>query len=78
MLNSSEKNLSAVGPTIEEIKGMLRSFQQVKVSWVSRSANSAADRLAKVGMGDELCKVWFSVPPECILAIVSDEIPSYV
>lgn len=77
MINHPDRNLSAVGPLVEEIKTMLQSFEQVRVTWVKRSANAAADRLAKMGMGDELCKVWLAVPPDCILDIVSDEISVY-
>lgn len=40
--------------------------------------NGAADKLAKFGLSEDLCKVWFSVPPDCILEFVSDGIPSYV
>jgi ribonuclease HI len=76
MINASGKNLSASGPCIEEIKEMLKSFQDVKVTWVRRSANSAADKLAKFGLSEELCKVWFSFPPDSILEIIADDIPS--
>ena len=75
MLNNHEKNLSA-GPIVEDVKSRLKGFDEFKVWWVSRSANAAADRLAKVGMGDELTSVWLSSPPDCILRIVSDEIPA--
>lgn len=76
-INSQARDLSALGPCVHEIKDMLHNFLEVRVTWVSRDANSAADKLAKVGLGDDLCKVWFSVPPDCILATISDEIPSY-
>ncbi|KAM3346600.1 hypothetical protein ACQJBY_020900 [Aegilops geniculata] len=77
MLNNQEKNLSAVGPTVEDVKSRLKEFDEFRVSWVSRSVNAAADRLAKVGMGDELNSVWLSSPPDYILHIVSDEIPTF-
>jgi len=59
---------------------MLTQFMQVKqmLTWMKQEANGAADKLAKVGLGDEVCNVWWAVPPECILQIISDEIPSYV
>ena len=41
MLSRVSKNLSATGPWIEEIKEMLRGFDEFKVSWVRRSANVA-------------------------------------
>ena len=76
MLNNREKNLSTAGPIVEDVKTKLKGFEEFKVSWVSRSANSAADKLAKMGMGDELNDVWLSAPPDCILHVISDEIPA--
>lgn len=75
MLQKEEKNLTAAGPRVEEIKSMFQSFDDVKVSWVGRSANSAAHKLARVGVGEELCKVWLIVPPDFVLSVVSDGIP---
>lgn len=77
-INNPAKDLSAKGPCIQEIKEMFQHFREVKVTRVSRDANSAADKLAKISLGDDLCKIWFSVPPECILGIISDGIPSFV
>ena len=55
---------------------MLASFSDFKVSWVRRSANVAAHKLARVGVGDELCKVWLGVPPARVLDVILDEIPN--
>lgn len=74
MLNQAMKNMSVTGPWVEEIKTMLRSFSEFKVSWVRRSANVAAHKLAKVGVGDELCNVWLRAPPDFVLDVISDEI----
>ena len=52
MLCAQEKTLSAVGPLVEEIKERMKMFQEVQVSWVRRSANAAADKLAKVRLSD--------------------------
>lgn len=46
----------------EEIKPMLSSSPRFKVSWVRRSANVVAYKLAKVRIGEELCEVWLGVP----------------
>lgn len=46
----------------------------IMVSSVRRLANGAAHKLVKEGVSHELCKVWFHLPPECILISVSDEI----
>lgn len=57
MINDPNKNHFAVGPWIEEIKELLNVCQGSKVTWVRRTTNDAAHRLAKVGVSDELCKV---------------------
>lgn len=78
MLNDSKRNLSAIGPVIEDVKSLLRKRQEFQVNWVRRAANEAAHILAKKGVSEQLCKVWFQVPPDCILSVVSSEIPNYV
>lgn len=45
-------------PWIGDIKQMLSTRSDFKVSWVSRYANVVVHKLAKVGVGDELCNVW--------------------
>ncbi|KAE8771858.1 ADP-ribosylation factor-like protein 8B-A [Hordeum vulgare] len=76
MLQREGKNLVAVGPRVEEIKAMFHFFDELKVTWVRRSANSVAHKLARVGVAEELCKVWLMVPPDFILDMVSNEIPN--
>ena len=78
MLNHPWKEMSTAGPLIQEIKTMLESFTRFKVTWVRRSANADADRLAKVGVGDELCKVSLRVTPNFVLDVISDDIPSAI
>lgn len=77
MLNGSGKNLSAAGPVVEEIKELLRSREASKVTWVSRTANTAAHRLAREGVCNKSCRVWTSSPPDCILRVISEEIPDF-
>ena len=77
-INKAEQDLSILGPSVEEIKQLLNQFLQVKVTWTKREANGAADKLAKIGLGDEVCNVWWVGPPESIIQVLSDEIPSYV
>lgn len=72
-----ERCLSAVGPWIQEIKSLLNTHLEYRVDWVRRSANVAAHKLAKVGVGDELCKVWLGSPPDFVLPVIADDIPSY-
>ncbi|KAE8800075.1 WD repeat domain phosphoinositide-interacting protein 3 [Hordeum vulgare] len=56
----SSQCLAAWGPWVQEIKTLLASFDDFKVLWVCRSANAAAQKLAKVEVGDGLCKVFES------------------
>ena len=77
MLNDRHKCMAAVGSCIEEIKERLHTRAEYRVTWVRRTANVAAHKLAKVGVGDELCKVWLGSPPDFVLSVISDDIPSY-
>ena len=77
MLVQPEMCLSAVGPWIQEIKALLNSCLDFRVDWVRRSADVAAHKFASVGMGDELCKVWRGSPPDFVLSVIADDIPSY-
>lgn len=76
MLNGKEKNLTAAGQIIEEMKELLWTRQESKVMWVRRTGNKAAHELAREGVCLELSKFWLAEPPDCILQIVSDEIPN--
>lgn len=49
-LKSKERDMSTLGPMIEEVKQMLETRQRWKVTWVRRTANSAAHGLAKEGV----------------------------
>lgn len=75
MLNDQQKNMSAIGPIVEEVKRQLRTREEWKVGWTRRGANGAAHAMAREGIANELCKVWLQVPPECILHVVATEIP---
>lgn len=78
MINDKSKNLSAVGPLVEEVKELLRTRQDYKVGWARRTANEAAHRLAKEGGSIEMIKEWLDMPPDCILQVVAEEIPGFV
>lgn len=51
-INHPDRNLSAVGPWVQDIKTMLNSFDEFKVSWICRSGNMAAHKLARVSVGE--------------------------
>ncbi|KAI5019874.1 hypothetical protein ZWY2020_044762 [Hordeum vulgare] len=75
-INQASNNLSALGHWIPEIKDLLRSRMEAKVSWVRRSGNGDAHELARVGVGDNRSQLWVGSPPDFILSVISDEIPS--
>jgi hypothetical protein len=76
-LQGKERDMLTLGPMIEEVKQMLETRQRWKVAWVRRAANSAVHGLAKEGVLNNLCEVWLHEPPECILHIISAEIPAF-
>ncbi|XP_020148084.3 uncharacterized protein [Aegilops tauschii subsp. strangulata] len=76
MLNNPHKEMSSARPWIQQLKVTLASFSEFRVSWIHRSANVAAHRFARVGIGDELCKVWLGVTLDFVLDVISDEIPN--
>ncbi|XP_073367827.1 uncharacterized protein [Aegilops tauschii subsp. strangulata] len=78
MLNGHERNLSAVGIVVEEIKTMARNLGDFKTIWVRRNANKAAHELARFGLCNAVSVFWDLAPPDCILSIVSDELPDLV
>lgn len=43
-------------PVIQEIKGLMNSFQEVRVQWAPRSANGVTHILAKEGVKINLAK----------------------
>lgn len=66
MLNDQERNLSSAGQVVEEVKAMLKTRREFKLTWVRRSANGAAHLLAKLGVSSRASAAWDSVPPDCI------------
>lgn len=76
-LQSSKRDLSALGPTVEEVKLLLASRESWKVSWVRREANKAAHLVAREAVANQLDFVWRLTPPDFILHVVSDEIPTW-
>ena len=76
-LQCKEKDLSLPGPVIEEVKQMMESRDRWKITWFRRSANNVPHLLARERVANNLCKVWPHEPPDCILQVVSDEIPGW-
>ncbi|KAE8794509.1 hypothetical protein D1007_30819 [Hordeum vulgare] len=65
-LKEQQMNMAVVGPWIQEIKSLLSTFEACRVDWVRRSANGVAHKFARVGVGDEFCKVWAGYPGLCV------------
>lgn len=68
--------MSVIGPIVEYTEKQLLGFDGVKVSWVRRSTNKGPHILAREGASFELDRFWLQEQPDCILHIISDEIPS--
>ncbi|KAM3231327.1 hypothetical protein ACQJBY_061477 [Aegilops geniculata] len=76
MIGEEGRNLSPVGQMIEEVKNMIRTREEFKITWVRRTANGATHILAKLGVTSRTSVFWDLDPPVCILSTVSDEIPT--
>ena len=63
---------------VKEIKGMAKSLGEFKATWVKREANKAAHEIARFGFCNSISVSWEVSPPDCILRIVSDELPGLV
>ena len=78
MLNEQGWNLSSVGIMVEEIKMMATNLGEFKAAWLRREANKAAHEIARFGFCNSVSVSWEMSPPDCILSIVSDELPDLV
>jgi hypothetical protein len=52
---------------VEEVKELLRSFEESLVQAVRRSANGAAHILAKTGCENKINMNWLGVPPAFVV-----------
>jgi ribonuclease HI len=76
-LTSVLKDRSAAGPLVEEMKALLRAFDDHAIRWARRSANGVAHNLAREGCGSETCKTWFSISRDCIVNNLALDIPRF-
>ena len=76
-IKNEEADPSVLGPMIREVKNMLAKRERWKVTWVRRTANGTAHGLAKEGVTNNISKIWVQAPPDCILHIISAEIPAF-
>jgi hypothetical protein len=72
-LGSGVVDRSVHGPLVEDIKVLLRDFDEVKVQYVWRSADGVAHRLAQEGCRNKTCNSWMGVPPDWIVNLLDSE-----
>ena len=56
---------------VEEVKGLLLTIEEHRVSWVRHSTNGVAHLLAKEGCRNELYKTWFHIPSVYIMDVLN-------
>jgi ribonuclease HI len=66
-----EVDRSFYGPLIEEIKELLRAFEEGIVQAIRRTANSDAHSLAKEGCENNVSRLWHGVPSAFIVNILT-------
>jgi hypothetical protein len=66
-LRSKDLDRSCHGPLVEDIKVLLKSFEDVAISHVRRTGNMVAHSFAKVGCLNKLCNIWVEVLPDLVL-----------
>jgi hypothetical protein len=71
-ISGGVKDLSSHGPIVEEVKGLLQSFEDSRVV-LRRTANKVTHDLAREGCRNKLCKTWFQVPPAFVSSVVAPE-----
>jgi hypothetical protein len=62
---------SVHGHIVEEIKSILRSFDDYAIRTVRRSANEAAHLLAKYSCENKCVKTWLGMVPDSIVTRLS-------
>jgi hypothetical protein len=65
-LRSEGKDRSVYSLLVNDLKALLQSLEESSVHTVRRSANDAAHRMAKEACENNLCRVWYAIPPDCI------------
>jgi hypothetical protein len=73
-LNEETRDLSALGPIIEEVKTMLRDIMFYEVKAVRRTGNLVAHKLAREGCMNKCTQTWFSEAPDCIKSALSADV----
>jgi hypothetical protein len=70
-LRNEGQDRSIYSSLVDDLKTLLRGFQEASVSLVRRSANEVAHSLAQEGCVNKRCNVWVEVPPDFIVNRIS-------
>jgi ribonuclease HI len=73
-LRAQDLDRSVHGPLVEEIKTLLREFEDVVTCQVRRSGNGVAHRLAKKGCKNKCNSSWSGTFPDCVLDLLAREV----
>jgi ribonuclease HI len=72
-LRAQDLDRSVHGPLVEEIKTLLREFEDVVICQVRQSGNEVAHRLAKEGCKNKCNSSWSGTFPDCVLDLLARE-----
>ena len=76
-LKNGELDRSVHGPLVEEIKELLKTFDDRKIMHVRRSANGVAHTLAKRGCDNKCCNSWVGSPPSLIVNVLENDLVGF-
>ncbi|KAM1021447.1 hypothetical protein ACFX2J_042343 [Malus domestica] len=72
-MKGQEEDCSFLGPVINDLHFLLQSFPQSLVNYVQRGGNSAAHRLARVGVVSNQQLLWFEDPLDLLRDTLFEE-----
>ena len=72
-LRRPDKDRSAYGPLVEEIKDSCMGFRDVVISFVRRTTNEVAHKLAGEGCRSKSDLVWLGEPPGFVVNLLAAE-----
>lgn len=73
-----ERDKSAYGPMMKEVKVLLWTREEFMIVWVRLWVNEVAHSLAKEGCTIELCKTWFCILPDCVRMGLNSDLPAMI
>ena len=70
-IRSEEKDRSSHGPLVEEIKELVRCFDDILIRHTKRTGNGVVHTLAHDGWSMKRNHIWKGSPPGCIASMVA-------